>query len=1019
MGILKTNRIASDQMLQKKSFLTAAFIFVVLITAGVYFFLENPVYKLEKVESSDKALVYSIVGKIKPYSRGGVFERYGASVDSQHDNPVSSDKLYVFPYRDASLLQFTEFTFPERYADEIRIKMSSKDEVDLIAFGITFLDGTTWLVNHPSNSLEEEHFEKAVSIQHSQRKTILDADKIMSMQRFEDGTYIGKLPEPVNLKEIKSVFAVFDELEGVEKFEISSWGFFGGAKKDICNGQKTRSLSGELIPFRDKYQDVYILTEGGNRLHTTINDGKFKFDSVPCEEALKAVFYESYYENMEFYSQDGRWFSAKEIDSIKINANPPYEASPDKLVPEREDQGFDRIYFRDPPERIGNSKPHTRQYNIGKPGRVQYWDQSTFNNMHGFWDRDRFEGNPSQCLRVMLIGESHITSIHMKTGDKFNIMAEEELSILLKRCVEIITAGEGSGHIGSYSRYIREYAPIIQPDLILVSTSSLILLPLDTDFLKSMRGIDPDHNRWDQYKRDDNGRLYLEPKDKNYRKYISEVNRQPYVGCIPLNDTASTNALDTPQKVQNIWTLYGDILDQLEKESGYEIGLLGITQAIMGSRDRTLGENICVTPEGRTYHYGEGQFIRNMEKFCKKENRFCAISRIPVIWPLKESKWLTWPNDMHMHWRGHQYIAHELARNLYNYFNTSLTEGEKATSYNDIAIPALKQEISFSTNDSGHIDLPHRGLIDALETLIKLPKSKRRDFLQPMEEVYFDGYKEFLTTLRDHSGYEFCSLEIEGRQCWSKDQSIILRYDVHIRDLLPAIVLSFIHEELKIPAVFHVMDINSVNYLPYIRYYEMFREHSSDYSRMAPHVSIMCSFFEHALYPEEHLACNKKEVINNFVDRLKSDEGPQLYEKTISGTERLWSLTSAVFKEIHGHDFKSVALHGTPYRKTMRQIMEKNPGFYRSYPLIKTENLLEYLIDKTNGKIIEHNFLTKLEEDQIFLSEGRNPDMSKEIMTLFKDYNNLGILIHPYSLLNGRAKFEKNEVIKNLTPLKH
>jgi hypothetical protein len=360
-------------------------------------------------------------------------------------------------------------------------------------------------------------------------------------------------------------------------------------------------------------------------------------------------------EDQDYFPDQGRWIVPLDNMSVRIHVEPLY-INRDNHPADPTKGAFIGISAPNPASAF--YQPHSRQYWPGA-GSVQVYDSHTFTNNWGFVDRDRFEANPDHCFRIVHLGSSHAVALQVPISQKYNILLEEDLSLKLNRCVEVISAGRDNGDIGSNYPRVRDYAVRFKPDVILIEVNTSLTMQLLPYFSKHGLGWDPEKSALDNFYYDSDHRLQFRPFNPNYNLYTTHPDYPEIAPGVPYFETLKIewNALP-PMALEDFGYMVDIVKYFREKFPTMRFVLhdgLDQAQCKASCADRTLKK-----PDGTPFKIGPAQFLANFRKVCADNNLECLdLPFHPNGADPMES--LTWYLDGHYDIRGHQWLAKQLA----------------------------------------------------------------------------------------------------------------------------------------------------------------------------------------------------------------------------------------------------------------------------------------------------------------------------------------------------------------------
>ena len=408
--------------------------------------------------------------------------------------------------------------------------------------------------------------------------------------------------------------------------------------------------------------EIEMATEGNKiQRQQTSTDGKFRFEGVDPDApiTIRVRAHEANY-----YSTLGRWFIPSytrgnilvTIPKTYINSDGhPADASNAKFVGPRKASAFAAFY-----------EPHSRQYWPGA-GKVQEYDNTTFTNNIGYVDRDRFEDNPDKCLRAGSTGGSEAVALQVRPFEKYNILLEEDLGVLLGRCVEVISAGRDNGDLGANYPRISHYFAKLGVTYTLVSTMPSVVAQLQPQMLRDGVGWDPENSALDAFQYDEQKRLKFVPFSPKWPVFTAKPTFPEYKKGISFVSTLSVPFSEMPEQGLSAFSYLRDIYKEISRLQPEQRLVLhtGLDQA----QCRQSCQYDLSLPDGHTIAAGAMIFEKNLAQLCRENAMLCISPRFSPVYG-EPDQHLTFEFDGHYSPRGHQWLAAELAPLIVNLLKT-------------------------------------------------------------------------------------------------------------------------------------------------------------------------------------------------------------------------------------------------------------------------------------------------------------------------------------------------------------
>lgn len=423
----------------------------------------------------------------------------------------------------------------------------------------------------------------------------------------------------------------------------------------------TRSIYGRIIGVTpDPGSSVEVVYEDGHRRNVDLAlDSSFRITDLPANQPVSLRFR---LRGVEYYATPGRWFFPAGHIHVTIPVGPEFP-NPAHLPPDSKvikfDGGFAMVdgvpsYYRYTPHRI-TSWPGG--------GPIQEFAGISFANNFGQLDRDRVFENRDRCLRIFVVGGSGLVALQVKPGEKFNIVAESELSIKLGRCVEIISAGRDNGNLGANYRVIRDYGMRFDPDIIVFEHNAAYALQLNASLIKKSLGYNYEHSPLDNFYFDKGGQLTFRNWDAVWALDAVAPDPSPLLPGLPLYQAFSVPREDFVPEAKASFDLLLAIIKKLKSDfpRTHIAMLTALDQA--NCRKSTICSSKVTLPDQRTVPMGIEQELLNFSALCKEAAISCIQAPAPDS-SVTGDEPLQYADDAHFSVHGHQWLGHLLANGL-------------------------------------------------------------------------------------------------------------------------------------------------------------------------------------------------------------------------------------------------------------------------------------------------------------------------------------------------------------------
>lgn len=406
--------------------------------------------------------------------------------------------------------------------------------------------------------------------------------------------------------------------------------------------------------------EVELLAQNGERQRQqTSTDGRFRFEGIDPETPITIRVN---HRKFDYYSTLGRWFIPGYSRGNVLVTMPKTYINSDGHAPDPGKAKF--VGPRKPSAFAAFYEPHSRQYWPGA-GKVQEYDSTTFANNVGYIDRDRFENNPDQCLRIASTGGSETVALQVRPFEKYNILLEEDLGVLLGRCVEVISAGRDNGDLGANYPRIRDYFAKLGVTYTLVSTMPAVVAQLQPQMLRDGIGWDAEGSALDSFQYDEQKRLKFVPFSPNYPVFTVKPTFPEYTKGIGFASTLSVPFSEMPEPGLSAFSYLRDVYKEISRLQPDQ--RLVIQTGLDQAQCRQKCQFELSLADGRRIPAGAMVFEKNLEQLCRENGMRCISPHFAPVYG-DPDKHLTFEFDGHYSPRGHQWLAAELAPLIANLF---------------------------------------------------------------------------------------------------------------------------------------------------------------------------------------------------------------------------------------------------------------------------------------------------------------------------------------------------------------
>jgi hypothetical protein len=426
------------------------------------------------------------------------------------------------------------------------------------------------------------------------------------------------------------------------------------------------TLSGSLLaPAQHAGSVVKLLgTDGKVRTSPVSASNSFVFRNVQVDQPVSIRFN---VDDQDYFADQGRWIVPRDDMTVAVHVEPLYVNNdmhkPDPSVREFHSREMSK-------DNLGSSLylPHSRQHWNGS-GEIQEFDSLTFANNWGYIDRDRLEDNSDGCYRIVHLGSSHTVSLQVPVAQKYNFLLEEQLGLKLNRCVEVLSAGRDNGDIGANYPSIRDYAVRFKPDIVILEIQAALLMQLDPVVARQMLGWDPEKSGIGRVVYGADGQMKFQPPNPNYQLFIGPRDwAVQYVPGVAFIDTIKVEWDKLPEAAKDTYRYLVDIIKFYRKTfPSIRFVLQNGTEQIQCGPNLSCTDRVVTATDGTKFKVGLDTYLANLERVCRDSALEC-ISLPHYRYEDDPKLPLIFTHDGHYNIRGHQWLARELAKQIFDNF---------------------------------------------------------------------------------------------------------------------------------------------------------------------------------------------------------------------------------------------------------------------------------------------------------------------------------------------------------------
>lgn len=633
---------------------------------------------------------YEWIGEVDPYQTQGTIEIYGSLFNFRKQGGIRvSSNILIFE-EDTAILNLTsvDLNAPGSTHVEIKLNCQSPDFAPDLRTGFVLEDGSTFEFSASLSAFDTSVVDDPLSIfPHNTPGTlkpfIEPGRTALPMEREGCGEYRGELPTDLRdaLSDLKRESRVREWFVQINKPVLS---IVSASSEDSVSvdlqavrlvGQSDTKARAQSLNVRLIAPDIAGIVKARTDVGRVLNVAHGEEEGFQISGFNDGDIVSIWFEDetgFKTYGQRGRWFKATSgMDVVVLNDGRVNAIPEGKIIPPSNEQNPEILNRKYTFRGLGNGIPHTRYIFSGKPGKagapdiLQEFDNSTFANQAGFFDRDRFVDNPDDCTRVLLSGGSNNTTLMHRLSDKATFLLEAELGVAWEKCVEVISVGQGSGHLASYVKRVMDYGLQFDPDYILFEVVPTSILRAHPELQVKLVNVCPDHPVYPYLYYNGAGELKWIERDRRHAEYSCESPGGKLVDGVPLYDSIFQPFETAPEMGKDALVLAFDTLDYMnEVAPNSEVIFISYAPARLALQYPDHKRRPGKRADGSVYEAGYEIYNDNLRSLCEAHEQKCII--FPVQNPRLEEAGVTlaWNSDNHHDYHGLQFFADYVASRM-------------------------------------------------------------------------------------------------------------------------------------------------------------------------------------------------------------------------------------------------------------------------------------------------------------------------------------------------------------------
>lgn len=594
---------------------------------------------------------------VGPYRKHGLFEIYGADLRERRDGPIHVTEAQLAIANDEAWVFWSPDYDGSGDATALEVSFAEFPKSGKFTVGFLFADGASGAFTYDTGQKTGAPSGLLTPLVPADLAARASSAKDFGPFTKSGDRLVARLPRDIRTRlgsaETNRVQQWFVRVQGAATTTVR----FKRLALAVPTPMVTTAgitLAGRVdIPGVQLPAEIELSTENNDRQRQqTSADGRFRFEGVDPDAPVTIRLRDR---EFDYYATLGRWFIPGYSRGNILVTTPRTYVNPDGHAPDSSKAKFLR-------PRKASTVPayfesHSRQYWPGA-GQVQEYDSTTFANNMGFIDRDRFEDNPDRCVRIASAGGSDLVALQVRPFEKYNILLEERLGILLGRCVEVISAGRDNGDLGANYLLIRDYFAKFDVTYTLVSTMPALVWQLQPQMLRDGIGWQADTSAIDSFQYDAEKRLKFVPSSPVWSVFTTKPTLPEYTKGIAFGLTLLVPFSDMPEPGLSAFSYLRDIYKEISRLQPEQ--RLVIQTGLDQAQCRAYCRFELPLPDGRRIPAGGVIFEQNLQQLCRENEMRCISPRFSSVYG-EPDKHLTFEFDGHYARRGHQWLAAELA----------------------------------------------------------------------------------------------------------------------------------------------------------------------------------------------------------------------------------------------------------------------------------------------------------------------------------------------------------------------
>lgn len=626
------------------------------------------------VNAGPRLREWAFLDDVDVYQKAGLIEIYGGVLTQRRTGPIAVRSAILTTTAPKTWLVWSPDYSPLIDAQRIELDLDAETiQAGKLTVGVILADNSFvgWTARLGPDMPADPAL-KPVAVPNDIAEPVgRAAVSVEALRADGDGRYVGDVPATLKAAlggaapAKRAVKAWVLAVEGGAPGAIAVRRLALSGPKQSAAAPTTSALAGQVqgVPITPGDRIELVLENNEVRSNELALDGSFGFADVPTRLAASLRYR---FKGETYYASLGRWFRPLAGTMvINVFVKPEYD-NPGAKEPNPAETDIKSEFDSDGHGglTIFRYAAHRRTTWPGSAGYPREFVGRSFANNFGFLDRDRAYDNRDRCLRIGAVGGSTYVALQVKPFEKFTTVLEAELGRRLGRCVEVISAGRDNGDLAANYRVIRDYIMKFQPDVVVIEHMVGLATQMDPRILKSTLGWNYEHNVVDNFYFDASGALTFRSWDPSWALDAVAPTNEPLVRNLGTADSFTIPYAGFPPEAKASFDLFAAIAQKLRNDYPKTRFVMATGHDQAGCRRRNNCDGTFEMPDGRVVRKGVLQAMENFAKLCEQAGIDCVQPPVPEI-PSAADETITYAYDAHYSIRGHQWLARNLADQLF------------------------------------------------------------------------------------------------------------------------------------------------------------------------------------------------------------------------------------------------------------------------------------------------------------------------------------------------------------------